>query len=174
MSQIVVDQKLWDFFCEEKKIVKNYCPSVALNVVKCTMLKETNAWGGWVWVDSGAGARVRSAKQGETRSLLQVRGRVQMAVALLVFWALEYFTNVNLRCFVEADQRAGWVGAGLRRCGRTGEVCEAGRGRAVASCGRTGKKDHSEPLKRCPSNGYGVDIVNVNNLQHILMMVAIT
>ena len=125
-SQKFVDQQLKDFFFEEKKIVKNCCPSVALDVEKCTMLKETPARGGWVRADSGAGAQVRSAEQGETWSLLQVRCRVQMTVALLVFWALEHFTNVNLRCVVERDQRMGRVGAGLNVSGHVPEVCKAG------------------------------------------------
>lgn len=112
MSQLIVDQKLWDFFFEEKKIVKKKCPSVAQVVEKCTKLKETPARGGWVRVDSGAGARARSAKQGEARSLLQVGGRVLQASGLLVFWELEHFTNVNIRNVVERDLRTGWVGAG--------------------------------------------------------------
>ena len=104
-------------------------------------------------VGAPAGIWPRSAKQGEAFFLRSERGRVQMAVALLVFWALEHFTNVNLRCVVERDQRTGRVGAGLRRCGRTVDVCEAGRRRAAASCWRTGKKGQPKPLKRCPSNG---------------------
>ena len=126
MPQLIVDQKLWDFFFKEKKIVINYCTSVALDVEKCTKLKETPARGGWVSVGAEAGMCPRSAKQGEGSCLLRMGGRVQTAVALLVFWALEYFTNVNLRCVVEAGQRTGRVGAGLRRCGCTGEVCKAG------------------------------------------------
>ena len=138
------------------------------------MLKETPARGGWVWADSGAGARARSAKQGETRSLLQVRGRVQMTAALLVFWLLEYFTFVNFRIVVEADPRTGWVGAGGLWSWRTGEVCASRARSCGAPCARTGKNGHPEPLKRCPSFGYGVDIVNVNSQQHFLMRVAKT
>lgn len=103
------------------------------------MLKETPERGGWVRVDDTAGMWQRSAKQGEPLSCRIMGGRVQMAIGLLVFWALEYFTNVNIRIVVEGDQRTGWVGAGLKRSGRTGAVCEAGRGRAVAPCARTGK-----------------------------------
>ena len=74
------------------------------------MLKETNARGGWVSEDDTAGMWLRSAKQGVPLSCRIMGGRVQMAVALLVFWALEYFTNVIMRCVVERDQRTGWVG----------------------------------------------------------------
>ena len=76
------------------------------------MLKETPARGGWVRADDTAGMWLRSATQGEPLSCRIMGGRVQMAVAFRVFWALDYFTFVNFRCVVETGQRTGWVGAG--------------------------------------------------------------
>ena len=135
----------------------------------CTKLKETPGRGGWAWADDTAGMWQRSAKQGEPLSCRIMGGRVQTTVALLVFWLLEYFTFVKLRCVVERDQRPGWVGVGGCLGGCPGEVGEAGRGRASAQGARTGTKSQPEPLKRCPSIGQDVVLMSVNNLQHFLM-----
>ena len=118
--------------------------------------------------DAEAGMCLRSAKQGEGSCPLRMRGRVQMTVALLVFWALEHFTNVNLSYVVEGDPRTGWVGERGLWSWRTGEVGKAGRGRVPAPGARTGTKNHPEPLKSCSSTGQDVVLMSVNNLLHFL------